>query len=80
MESDQRRRGERGGNRHRGSLGERAAPAAAPDPGGDRLAQRRGEGEDAEHRGKAELPADVGGDVRVDRQGDNRGHGERVEA
>ena len=52
-----------------------AAPSAsAPrqprraDPRRDRRPQRRGESEDAEHGGEAELPADVGADPRVDRQ------------
>ena len=63
-----------------------AAPSAsawrqppAPDPRRDRLPQRRGEQEDPDHRGEAELPADVGGDMRVDRQGDDQRQDERVE-
>ena len=79
VEGDQRRRRQRRGDRHRGALGERMAPAATPDPRGDRLSQRRGEQEDPDHRGEAELPADVGGDMRVDRQGDDQRQDERVE-
>jgi len=80
MEGDQRRRGERGGDRHRRSLGQSAAPAPGADPRRDAGPQRRGEQEDAEHRREAELPADVARDPRLEGEQNHRREHQRVEA
>jgi hypothetical protein len=81
VEGDQGGGRQRRGGRHRHALGQGAAerPAqagATPERGG----QRRGECQDAEDGGEAELPADVGGDAGVDREGHQRRHGQPVEA
>ena len=81
MKGDQRRGRQGRGGCHRHPLGEGAAerPAqagATPEPGGE----RRGQRQDAEDGGEAELPADVGGDAGVDRNGHQGRHGQPIQA
>jgi hypothetical protein len=80
VEGDQRRRRQAGGSRHRGAVGKGAAHGATAEPSRDRSAQRRCEQEDAEHGGKAELPADICGDARLEGEQDRSGDRQRVEA
>ena len=77
---DQRRRGQRRGDGQSSALSKRLRRAPRPDSGDDRPPQRSGQQEDADDRGKAQLPADVGRDPRFDRDGHDCRHREPVEA
>jgi len=79
VEGDQGGGGHSRRDRHRHPVRDGATPASGADDGGDRPAHGRRQSEDAENRGEAELPADVGGDLRVDRERRGRGDNQSVE-
>ena len=72
----QRRRRERRRDRHRGALGERRAasrpPASRPRPTSRSVADAGREQQDPDHRGEAELPADVAARAGVERRASRR--------
>ena len=72
--SEQRRRGDRGGERDGGALRERSGQAL------ERPADGRRKEQDPRHRRERELPAGGLYDARVDRQRHNRGQEQRVPA
>jgi hypothetical protein len=83
----QRGRGERRGDRHPGALGEDPPPAGHASPivalswrSEELVANRSCPEQDPDHGGEAQLPADVVGCPRVDRQGDEGGERDRVPA